>query len=410
MSNIKKKVLLVILATVMFIEGNITTAVATTAPIGKEITVGDYIWLFVDATKLAVDSTEKEPHIVAALREGLIKEGEFSSYSSNITKEDAALIANRGDELLYGTSYDETLYQQIKSKKRISDLSKMNADNQDAVIKVFAKGIMIGSSNGKYTHSRKFNGKDYLTTSESKAIVARVKSPSKRRTLSSDGQLIRTTKLPENYKSYEYILEAFPNDFYEKKFIYQTRKYYYNPVELVDYASPVKLRKTKLNGYSMNEILDVNLDTWAKKVQTNLQTRLNVDYRTIDNEWTSTLRKTYYIYNDATSDKRRTDDIKKYVAKVKKNQVIIKGTVSVEPSVLYDALGYYMRAYIKFKVDDAVNMNVEEEDLIYGNTVYFPNLKKDKWIETYVDIQLGSANGNSSGKDYAVYRDSIGKE
>ena len=407
MSNIKKKVILVILATVMFIEGNITTVVAATAPIGKKITVGDYIRLFVDETNLAVDSSEKDPHIVAALKEGLIKEGEFSSYSSNITKEDAALIANRGDELLYETSYDETLYQQIKSKKRISDLSKMNADNQDAVIKVFAKGIMIGSSNGKYTHSRKFNGKDYLTISEAKVIVARVKNFSKRRKLSQDGQLIRTTKLPKNYKSYEYILEAFPNAFYEKKFIYQLTRYSYKPVELVDYASPVKLNKTKFNDYKMSEVLQTNLDAWAKKVQTNLNTRLNVDYRTIDNEWISTLRKTYYIYGNSASDKKRTNDIKEYVSKVKKNKVIIKGTVSVEPSTLYYSKGYYMRAYIKFKVDNATNMNVEEEDLIYGSTVYLPNLKKDKWITMYVDIELGSANGLSNGKDLAVFDDSI---
>ena len=407
MKKIMKKAILLTMITVLFFESGITSTAATT---NTNISIGNYIKLIVDASNLTVNTAENNSYIKAALREGLIKEGEFSSYSVNITKEETAVIANRADELLHGTSYDETLYQQIKSKKRISDFGKMNADNQDAMIKVFAKGIMIGSSNGKYTHSRKFNGKDYLTTSEAKAIVAKVKNSSKRRKLSPDGQLIRTTKLPKNYKSYEYILESFPNAFYEKKFIYQTRKYYYKPVEFKDYASPARLKKTTLNGNKMQEVLDNHLDTWAKKIETNLKIRLNVDYRTIDNEWISTLRKTYYVYGDASADKRRTDDIKKYVTKVKKNKVVVKGYVSVEPSVLYDALGYYMRAYIRFKVDDATNMKVEEEDLIYGDTVYFPNLKRDKWVETYVDIQLGSANGNSNGNDYAVYRDSIGKE
>lgn len=402
MNKKMKKLLLIII--LLIIIPDYSVAAST---ISEKISIEDYIKLMAESINLTIDSTDKHPYITAAMKEGLVNEGDFATYTSNITKEDAAVIANKADELLHGTGYNADLYNQIKTKKRLSDLSNITNSKQDAVIKIFSKGIMIGSSNGMYTHSRKFNGKEAVTVSEAKTIVTRVKTSSKRRKLSPDGQLIRTTNLPKNYKSYEYILESFPNAFYEKKFKYQLTKYHYKPVELVDYASPIRLKKMKFNDYKMQEVLDVNLSSWAKKVQTNLQTRLNVDYRTIDNEWISTLRKTYYVYDDAPADKKRTDDIKEYVAKVKKNKVIIKGTVAVESSTLYYKQGYYMRAYIKFKVDNATNMNVKEEDLIYGSTVYLPNLKKDKWITMYVDIEMGSANGLSNGKDLAIFDDSI---
>lgn len=421
----KKLIVLIILVTMVV--PNYSVTASTTK---NKIAISIFIKLIVDATKVPITSTDNDPYIAAALRAGLIKEGEFTSYLSNITKEDAALIANRGEELLHGTTYDENLYNKIKDHKRISDLSKVAESNQDAVIKVFSKGIIIGSSNGLYTHSRKFNGKDALTTSEAKIIVSRVKDPTKRRKLSPDGQLIRTTNLPKGnknqyvpkptkelpytvkdryptYKDYPYILESFPNSFYEKQFDYNRAIYGYKPIELRDYVSPAKISKVKYfdsdYGYLLKDVLANHLNDWAKQVETNLETRLNVDYRTVNNEWISTLRKTYYIYQDADMDKRRTNDIKKYVANMKKNKVVVKGTVSVEPSTMYDSNGYYLRAYIKFKVDCKANY---DQDFIFGGA-YIKNLKKNQWNTIYVDIEVGSATGGSTGDDYAVFQDNI---
>lgn len=429
MKNFIKKALLILLTILMVGESSITSITASAASKDSKITVNEYLKLLSGATKIEVNSTDKNPYVAAALKGGLIKEGEFTSYNGSIKKEDAAVIANRADELLHGTTYDEDLYKQIKTKKRLSDLGSVTKSKQDSVIKVFSKGIMIGASNGLYTHSRKFNGKEALTTSEAKALVARVKTPSKRRKLSPDGQLIRTTNLPKGnkkqtfpkptkelpyqikhyptYKDYPYILESFPNAFYENIFLYSRGISGKKKVELKDYASPVKLLKKKYfneeRGYLLKDVLDNHLDDWTKKAEVNLKTRLNVDYRKIDNEWINKLRKTYYVYGDAASDKSRTNDIKEYVTKVKKNKVIVKGTVSVEPSTLYYDNGYYMRAYIKFKVVNAANMNVKKEDLIYDGIMFLPDIKKGKWVEAYVDVPFGSANGYSSGKDYAVY-------
>ena len=433
MKNFLKKALLVLLTILMVGEMSITPMNATAASKNNKVTAREYIKLMVNATKLKVNPKDKDPYVTAALNGGLIKKGELKSYTASIKKEDAAVIANRADELIHGTKYDKKeLCKQIKNKKRLTNLNSVTKSKQDSVIKVYAKGIMIGASNGLYTHSRKFNGKEALTMSEAKILASRVKTPSKRRKLSPDGQLTRTTNLPKGnknqkrtevtqelpyqvkgyptYKDYSYILASFPNAFYEKLFRYQGKRYGKKPVALVDYASPVRLAKMKFNGYKMNDVLNANLDSWAKKIQTNLNTRLNVDYRAIDGKWINTLRNTYYVYNDADMDKRKTKDIKEYGTKVKKNKVIGKGTVSVEPSTLYYDKGFYMRAYIKFKVVNATHMNVDEADLIYGENIYIPNLKKNQWVTTYVDIRLGSANGYSSRKDFAVFGDSIVKE
>ena len=100
---------------------------------------------------------------------------------------------------------------------------------------------------------------------------------------------------------------------------------------------------------------------------------------------------------------RETRDIKKYVSLIKKNKIVVQGKVSVEPSTLYYYNGYYMRAYIKFKVNCAGNY---KEDFIYGGA-YFNNLKKNQWKTMYVDIEVGSATGGSLGDDFAVFNDDI---
>lgn len=428
MKKLITKTLLLILVTILVLEGGI---ISTKASSNTTVSVEKFIQLMVEASKIKVDKTEKDPYISVALREGIIKKGDFSSYKGKIKMEDAAVIAFRTDELLHGTSYDETLYQQIKTKKRISDLSKVTKAKQDSVIKVFSKGIMIGYSNGRYSQSRQFKPSDNIALSTAKLICNRTVNKSKRRTLSLDGQLIRTTNLPKSVvnkdaikpteelpyvvkgspsaKDYPYILESFPNSFYQKSFKYQNGRYGWKPVELVDYTSPAKLTQKKFNGYKMEDVLVANLDTWANKIETNLSLRLNADYRTIDNEWISNLRKTYLIYNDTTMDKYQTTAIKDYVKAMKKNKVIVTGKVSVESSTLYcSGSTYYMRAYIKFKVVSASNLKTEE-NVVFGNHVYIPGFKKGVWYERYIDIGLGTNNGSSSGEDFGIpsLRDTI---
>ena len=59
--------------------------------------------------------TSKDPYIDVALEKGILKKGDFNDYSVYLTRTDAAVIANRLDELIhlkYG--YPEDVYEFLK--------------------------------------------------------------------------------------------------------------------------------------------------------------------------------------------------------------------------------------------------------------------------------------------------------
>lgn len=373
------------------------------------ITKGQFIKQLVQAIKLEVDKASKSPYIDAALKVGILKTDTFTDYEGYITTTDAAVLLNRADEYLHKKTLDEKLYKTVLTK-RISDIKKVPQEKRGDVAKVVAKGIIKGYSNGKYIQNRSFKGDEYFTKTDTKVTLIRLMNPSKRAKLSPDGQLIRNTNLPKNADQYEYILECFPNSFYEMEFMYQFSKYYFKPVELTHYASPVKFIDITFQNISTQEVLDKYKDTWMERVETNLKMRLNVDYRTIDknNIWLNNLRSTYTQYNEADLDKRITDNIKAYIKNVKKNKIIIKSDIiSVEPSTLYmKGAGFYVRVYVKFKVSFECD-RIPQEDLIYGDKILLNNIKRDKSFEGVYDIELGTINGSSDGSDYYISNDSL---
>ena len=385
---------IVILATTIFMPAPNGASAATSS----KIKLYNFIKLAVQATGLEVETT----YLNAALKAGIVKEGDFSDYSKYTTRTDAAVILNRADEYLNGDKVDSDLLSVVLSN-RISDISKIAKDKREAVAKIYAKGFIKGYSNGYYIKSREYRGSEYMTTAGAKNVISMLKDTKKRAKLSPDGQLIRTTNLPKNAKDYSYILETYPNSFYEMKFRYQVAKYYYEPKELEDYASPSRIKDVNLYSIDLNKYKD----TWMERVETNLNSRLNVNYRTIDNKWINTLRSSYTQHGESISDKRITDDIKDYVSIVKKNKIIIQSKViSVEPSTLYMMGTFYVRAYVKFKVTYS-GPKLTAEDLIGGDYIYMPDLKKDTWYEGVYDIELGTVNGSSNGSDYYVTNDSL---
>jgi hypothetical protein len=377
----------------------------TSAAASNKIKIYNFIKLLVPAVGLEVDTTAKSPYLKAALAAGIVKEGDFKDYKADLTRVDAAVLLNRADEYLNGDKVDAELLEIILAK-RISDIKKIPAGKREAVGKVYAKGLIVGKSNGMYIQNRAFNGYDYLTTADAKKVVALLTNTKGRAKLSPDGQLIRTTNLPKNAKNYPYILESFPNSFYEMKFMYQISSYSWEPVEGIDYGSAAYIRAKK-NSKAVESRYQFT-DDWIKKVEDNLKYRLNVDYRTIDTTWLNNLRNTYYVFQNESSNKRTTDDIKAYMNYVKKNKVVIKSSViSVEPSTLYYDQSFRVRVYVKFKIS-FTGEKKKQEDLIFANqTIYLPGLIRDKWFEGVYDIEIATANGGSTGSDYAVFDDSL---
>lgn len=389
---------IVILATTIFIP----TPVGASAATSSKIKLYNFIKLAVQATGLEVETT----YLNAALKAGIVKEGDFSDYSKYTTRTDAAVILNRADEYLHGDKVD-TEFLTLVLSSRISDIKQIDADKREAVAKIYAKGFVKGYSNGYYIKSREYRGSEYMTTAGAKNVISMLKDTKKRAKLSPDGQLIRTTDLPKNAKQYPYILETYPNTFYEMKFMYQNTEYSYKPVEGKNYASPIKVSSTMGWLETDSDGKCVYVDDWIKKIELNLKTRLNVDYRTVDSTWLNNLRSTYFVFNNAELDKDTTDDIKEYIQTVKKNKIVIKSSIiAVEPSSMYYDMGYMVRVYVKFKVSFTGD-KMNQDDLFYGRTMKMYNLRKDTWFTGVYDIGLGTRNGSSDGSDFAVSDDSL---
>lgn len=351
--------------------------------------------------KIASDKDTAATITQKAYQKGILKEEDKKHLSAKLTRERAAILLNRADVKINGSSYDKKQFKYVLNYKRISDLMKMKKSSRASVIKVYCKGIMTGNSNGYYVQSRKFNGAKKVSLKEAQTYISRLCKKSSRKAVSPDGQLIRTSNLPANAGSYPYILTTYPNSFYEKTFEYQKTKFYKKPVALEDFASPIQMKQMKFyNGKTMESAMDKYLMNWCKKVETNMKLRFNVDYRTINNTWVKKLRKTYYVFDDASANKERTNDIKAYVKSMKKNKVVVKASrVTVEPSCLYFCNIKYIRVYVKFKV---ISGDVNSKVLLYSDELDASSMKKGKWIEKCFDIGIGSYNGFSTGSDYSV--------
>lgn len=402
-----KGISLALIVVIIFISIIVQTKNSSAATTSSNIKIYNFIKILVTAVDLKVDTTKSSPYLKAALAAGIVKDGDFKDYKADLTRMDAAVLLNRADEYLNGDKVDPELLEVIL-EKRISDIKKIPADKREAVAKVYAKGYIVGKSNGMYIQNRSFNGYGYLSTADAKRVVALLKNTKGRAKLSPDGQLIRTTNLPKNAKNYPYILESFPNSFYEMKFMYQRATYSWEPVEGKDYASAAYIAREKEKEASDTASSYQFTDDWVKKVEDNLKYRLNVDYRTINNTWVNNLRSTYFVYRTESSNKKTTDDIKAYMSYVKKNKVVIKSSViSVEPSSLYFDQSYRIRVYVKFKVSFPGEKKAQG-DLFYSRShVNFQGLTRDKWFDGVYDIQLGTANGSSNGSDYAIFDDAL---
>lgn len=231
-----------------------------------------------------------------------------------------------------------------------------------------------------------------------------VMNKSGRAKLSPDGQLIRTTNLPKNASSYEYILASFPNKFYERKFEFMFWKEFKDGTLNKDsYAYPVDMRTEKFKNWydewDFSKEMDKYLYDWQAMAEKYLDFIFNVDYRTVDDEWADDLSALF-----ARSNIDYAAMIKQYYIKpMKKNHVVVESSlISVEPSTLYDDGGYHMRAYVRYRIT-AKDITVDQNQLLYCQFPYLTNLKNGQWREGIFDIAFSTNNGSSGdGADFAI--------
>jgi hypothetical protein len=284
--------------------------------------------------------------------------------------------------------------------KRISDLSKITKSKRQDVAEVVAKGIIQGFSNGMYIQNRSFKGSDKITMSGAKRVVELAMDKYARAPISPDGQLIRTTKLPKNATEYPYILECFPNEFYEMAYEFEfydtfkagtmVKSYYNYPVEtgnnfiLKEYEDVISV------GMEPYEFYDIIM----KQAQTYLNCVFNVNYKTVGQEWIKKVASSYMPFGGDNI----YDYINRYIKIMKKNHVVVESKViSLEPSTLYEYDSeLYIRAYVKYRIT-AENIKVEEDyDLLFGSrySTYLVGLKNGEWTYGYYDMKIGVSNVN----------------
>lgn len=362
------------------------------------IKIDTFIKTLVTMITLDVDDAVSDPYIRAAMTTGILKDGDFAEYSSYITRTDAAVLLNRADEYLHGNTVDDKLLKFVK-EKRISDINKIESTKREDVAKIVAKGIIKGYGNGYYIKNRSFKGSGYVTNGSAKAMINLVLHPEKRAKLSPDGMLIRTTKLPKNAGEFDYILECYPNSFYERQFEFMRHVDWKTDTD--DWAYPIDMKneifKTWYNQWPLSKEIDKYLYGWEDLVEKYLRYVFNVDYRTIDDKWSNGLGSLY-----DSSDV--TEAIKTYyIDQMKANHVVVESSIiAVEPSIFYKDGDYCMRAYLKYRIT-AKNINGRQSQLLYVQYPYLENLKSGKWRTGIFDIRFGTTDGfYGDGSSFAI--------
>lgn len=418
MKELFKKVVAIVLFSALFIAlfQNVNVKIAEAAVI--YISVEEYSETVANEINLAAVNGSYGESLKAV---GIIREGEFSSYSMNITRGDALVILNRADEFLNGEVVKTELIQQVIDK-RISDIGKVAEGKRVDVAKAYLKGFMKGYSNGAYCTDRELKVTNKITKDGALSCIAMLKDKSKRAKISPDGQLIRTKNLPIMAKKYPYILESFPNEYYDWKFSFEGKSWMdpetgvKTPYENIkEYASPVDIDKIS-DFENFKEVRERNLEEWASKVRTYLECVFNVDYKTINDEWVEKIMSADYTFGSENYSQQTKDELQRYVVSMKENKTIVESSkIAVDGSTLYFYKGrYYFRTYVKYRiVSSNIKKNVNVDTLLQKKPfnailftrdplVDFKNFSVGTWRNGYFDVDL-SRYSLSQGENLGVF-------
>ncbi|WP_338709036.1 S-layer homology domain-containing protein [Paenibacillus amylolyticus] len=268
-------------------------------------------------------------------------------------------------------------------------IGQVGEDNYDFLYIAVKNGLLSGTGNGRLdpegttTRAQALTVIDRIEKVRSgetlKVDLAALNNAAKAKNADRDpwGRIIRTTNLPRNAKDFPYVLEDYPNEMYEMK-----------PNIIVDTTSAQLAKSDEYFNYKPI------MDQWKQTTENYYNLMLNVDYRTIDEEWANEL---YSYHNQGF--RVVLADMRRYVQWVKENKIIIKGSLVAEPSMLTDAnrlAGYFIRTKFEFEIE-AYN---KYEDVMFDERFMKAGpFKKGKKYEGYSDIPLST---NSNTEDLKV--------
>lgn len=381
------------------------------AEAAQNISREEFLQMVVEALGIQIDAEDTTPYITAALEHGIITKWTFGTdYKKSLSRSDAAVILARADEYLYEETVSDALIEFLIDS-RISDIEKAGEARRPYIAKCFQLGYLVGRSDGLYTKTRTFQPAGKISRTTAALLVERLLDISKREPMTKDGQLIRTTNLPDYADKYEYILDSFPNEFYDWDFYFMSfrnngqKKYLmddYKEIERWAYPRSIKAysSKQKYWYYNINkqetvydkELFDNCKYKWVQNVEDYLKLAFNVDYRTLktDKEWIDGMKNV--IVQEGSYERK----LEKYINAAVKNKTIIEcDKVAADISSIYAYSGQYVvRCYVHYRINSAITIDRSEDfvsPILYGGywgTAYLLNYKEGEWRDGYFDVEV----------------------
>ncbi len=340
--------------------------------------------------------------------------------SKKMTYKVALALLVKADSYLYGTKFSSSDVKLAKS--RISNIKKAGTTAyQEYVTKAFMLGLYVGTKDGYYKTTRTLKYGTTYTKSAATKLIDKLVNPSKRSGITDDYQVIRATKLPRTADLYPYILDNYPNEYYDTAWMdygaytsgtdphdeknlafyrYQHMSFadklqnttsWYMPAEYImfcqagDNETIIPSERRQLEpAYA---VLDEAIEFYKHA--------MNVDYRTIkdDKEW-------YKFMNRYLS----KDYLDNYIATCIKNKTIVEcDVVAGDKSTLYSTDTARFKVYLHFRVvSDKVIENKGDwhaDELVpvlndgIGKSramlMYHTNYKLGDWVDFFASPGIG---------------------
>lgn len=422
------------------------TPIPTSAPTPTSLPMqaNSFYKALVEEAGIKIDKSETEPYSAALVREGILEQREVSAAGNKLGNQEVALILYKTAKHL-GISGDETVIANAKKYERISDKRGIVPGYEEAVYFCFGTGIMPGKSDGEYSHTRSFEPKIQVREADGMLYCKRLFDESMRVPMSPDAQVLRTTNLPIQAKLYPYILESFPNEYYDMNYLYmynvETDDRAYpdlmesssfletwctpNTVEEFSKSQPERCRiftsewdYLGCEEVGMDKVVERYRDTWEQQAREYLELVFNFDYRTVreDTEWQEKIKNlnAFYhewgkgVYEGSCAGIKRIDEwFAGFLDNAEKYHTVVEcDEIDFDMSTLFyserfdDSAPYTMRVHLRYKITtDAEPGLYEMAEIVpvraYGVDCQFKSF--GEWKDVYAELTFATNSFDRTG-------------
>lgn len=399
------------------------TVTPTPVPVVTELTAGKYAKILFNLINIPLADDTYTNAYETALNYGFLTESMAPSAEYKLLRKDAfVMLANVAEYI--GVYVDEDILVNVVERERISDLSGTGMEKQ-AMQYLLATGIVEGKADGTCSKTRSFEPKKKISSKDAQTYAERLVKESLRAKISPDGQVCRTTNLPKYARFFPYILESYPNEYYDYNFEYMRTFSWYPTGELDEYGDPIitddncyyhwkdgdeYYSPANMGNFKSRlwEDYDNFTEVWSemgadfeKQVEDHLMLIFNVDYRTTPNDaaWRERVMQTLNVHEEAES--ARVSSMDKYLKAMKENKAVVTcDRVSADLSSLYYSEGNYLiRTYVHYKIDSAASFSEKGESyLVFVNELganhqNYKNAKLGEWREGFFEVKLNIDEG-----------------